>query len=208
MQDCLYLTGTSQKHFMLEFNRLILESRVGTEMDYTVLASANPREEVAVTIYYRMETGTLSTGPQSRVEPSCWSKILSPGRRSRTGDVSIWRKLGRIRWGNSGYSKISGGSSWQNYFHLRQDIQGGGWEIRPNGSDRGRVQTHTEVSPPGCADSWLGLGETCLIYEFLRSFCGYYTSWRSCTRFGGPWRRRKSGCLLADQVHWSQRSLK
>ena len=56
----LYLTRMSQEQFLCEFNKFILELLVGTEVNYQRMAAAGMSEEVAQSLYYRTETGTIS----------------------------------------------------------------------------------------------------------------------------------------------------
>ena len=72
----LFLTGTTQEQFIEEFNTLILEALVGTEVDSVALASAFTREKIVGSIRYRTKTGAQSPGPPSRVE--LLISLLSP----------------------------------------------------------------------------------------------------------------------------------
>ena len=63
----LFLTRLTQKDFVAEFNAIIQEALVGTEIQKGNLSSARTREAVGSCICYRRRDGTLALSPPSRV---------------------------------------------------------------------------------------------------------------------------------------------
>ena len=80
----LFLTRVTQKEFMAEFNALIQEALVGTEIQTTGLASARTREAVARGIRYRRKDGTLALSPPGRV--MMLTELVSPWANITYGD--------------------------------------------------------------------------------------------------------------------------
>ena len=82
----LFLTRVNQKDFVAEFNAIIQEALVGTEIQTGSLSSARTREAVASCIRYRRKNGTLALSPPSRVMKlielvSPWANVTYGGRR-------------------------------------------------------------------------------------------------------------------------------
>ena len=63
----LFLTHVTQKEFEAEFNALLQEFLVGTEIQMGSLVSARTKEAVVRRICYRRKNGTLALSPPGRV---------------------------------------------------------------------------------------------------------------------------------------------
>ena len=63
----LFLTRVTQREFMAEFNALLQESFVGTEIQTEGLKTARTREAIARGIRYRRKNATLAVKPPGRV---------------------------------------------------------------------------------------------------------------------------------------------
>ena len=79
----LYLTGVTQRDFVVEFNALLMELLVGTEIQAKDLASARMRVEIASCICYRRRDRTLAEKPPGRVQ--LLMDLLSPWPTSPMG---------------------------------------------------------------------------------------------------------------------------
>ena len=82
----LFLTHVNQKEFVAEFNAIIQEALVGTEIQTGSLSSARTREAVGSCIRYRRRNGTLALSPPSRVMKlielvSPWANVTYGGCR-------------------------------------------------------------------------------------------------------------------------------
>ena len=85
-ETILFLTCVNQKEFVAEFNAIIQEALVGTEIQTGNLSSAQTREAVARCIRYGKRDGTLALSPPSRVMTliklvSPWANITYGGCR-------------------------------------------------------------------------------------------------------------------------------
>ena len=98
----LFLTRVNQKDFVAEFNAIIQEALVGTEIQTGSLSSARTREAVARCIPYRRRDGTLALSPPSRVMTlielvSPWANVTYGGcRYLREAKLETLRKYSVI----------------------------------------------------------------------------------------------------------------
>ena len=79
----LFLTRVTQKEFVAEFNAIVQEALVGTEIQTGSLSSARTREAVERGIRHKRKDRTLALSQPSRV--MMLIELVSPGRTYPTG---------------------------------------------------------------------------------------------------------------------------
>ena len=93
--DSMFLTRVTQWDFVAEFNALLQEALVGTELLTDEVKKAKTREALAGEIRYRKSNGALANAPPGRV--MILTDLMSRWANITYGDVGTFERLGRRR---------------------------------------------------------------------------------------------------------------